>query len=494
MNVTSNQENSRKHCENGGWPQRDSTGYKGYAGVLIDLGITENNITNADRPEYGMLEEILAPDNLNKAYKRVKANKGSAGVDGMKVEDLLQYLRDNGTKIRQAIKDGRYRPQPVLRVEIPKDGNKWRKLGIPAAADRVIQQAISQVLTPIYERQFSNNSYGFRPKRSQHDALKACQKNIRDGYKYVVDMDLEKFFDTVNQSKMIEVLSRSIKDGRVISLIHKYFRAGAITRAGRFEETELGVPQGGPLSPLCGNILLNELDKELERRGHRFVRYADDMLIFCKSKRAAERTLKNLIPFIEGKLFLKVNREKTEVAYVGKVKFLGYAFYINKNRDAGLRVHPKSVVKMKAKIRHITSRSNGMGYAQIKEKLKQFITGWVNYFNLADMKGLLKSIDQWLRRRIRMVIWKQWKRVKTRYAMLRKLGIVEWVAREGASIRKGYWRVARNPIIAKAISAEKLKKAGYFNFLEYYESVVYKQGRSRIPNGTCGSVGGRLTH
>lgn len=284
-------------------------------------------------------------------------------------------------------------------------------------------------------------------------------------------MDLEKFFDTVNQSKLIEVLSRSIEDGRVISLIHKYLRAGVVTRVGKFEETELGVPQGGPLSPLCGNILLNELDWELERRGHRSVRYADDMLIFCKSERAAERTLKNLIPFIERELFLKVNKEKTAIANVSKVKFLGYAFYLNKDRAARLRVHPKSVARMKMKVRLITSRSNGMGYEQRKLKLKQLIIGWVNYFKLADMRTLLTRTDQWLRRRIRMVIWKQWKKIRTRYMMLKKLGIVDWAAREGANIRKGYWRCANNPIIAKAISAERLKKAGYLNFLEYYESV-----------------------
>lgn len=471
MNVTRNRDESRKHCGNSGWPQKDSAEHKEYAGALTDSRITENNITNADRPEDGLLEEILTPSNLNQAYKRVKKNKGAGGVDGMRVEDLLQYLKDHGEEIRQTIKDGKYRPQPVRRVEIPKEDGKKRKLGIPTAVDRVIQQAIAQILTPIYEPEFSEDSYGFRPRRSAHDAIRASQENIRDGYKYVVDMDLEKFFDTVNQSKLIEILSRSIKDGRVISLIHNYLRAGVVTRVGRFEETEWGVPQGGPLSPLCGNILLNELDKELERRGHRFVRYADDMLIFCQSKRAAERTLENLIPFIEGKLFLKINREKTVVAYVGKVKFLGYAFYINKNRDVGLRVHPKSVAKMKAKVRNITARSNGMGYEQRKVKLKQFITGWVNYFKLADMKTLMKTTDQWLRRRIRMVIWKQWKRVRTRYAMLKKLGIVDWVAREGANIRKGYWRCARNPIIAKAISAERLKKAGYLNFLNYYESV-----------------------
>jgi len=472
MNVTRNwDKESRKHCESSGWPQKDSAEHESYAGALTDSGITENNITNADRTEDGLLEEILVPGNLNQAYRRVKRNRGAGGVDGMQVEELQQYLRDNGEEIRQSIKDGKYRPNPVLRVEIPKEDGKKRKLGIPTAADRVIQQAIAQVLTPIYEPQFSDNSYGFRPGRSAHDAIRACQRNIREGYKYVVDMDLEKFFDTVNQSKLIEVMSRSIKDGRVISLIHKYLRAGVVTRMGKFEETELGVPQGGPLSPLCGNILLNELDWELERRGHRFVRYADDMLIFCKSKRAAERTLENLIPFIERELFLKVNREKTAVAFVGKVKFLGYAFYINKDRTASLRVHPRSVAKMKMKVRLITSRSNGMGYEQRKLKLKQLITGWVNYFKLADMRSLLLKTDQWLRRRIRMVIWKQWKRIRTRYMMLRKLGIVDWVAWEGANIRKGYWRSANNPIISKAITVERLKKAGYLNFLEYYESV-----------------------
>lgn len=471
MNVTENRDKeSRIHRIGDGCPQGDSAEHEGEAGVLTELRITENNITNADRPEGGTLEEILNPRNLNLAYKRVKKNKGAGGVDGMGVEDLLQYLKDNGDELRRAIMDGKYRPQPVRRVEIPKDNGKTRKLGIPTAVDRVIQQAIAQVLTPIYEPQFSDNSYGFRPRRSAHDAIRACQRNIRDGYKYVVNMDLEKFFDTVNQSKLIETLSRSIKDGRVISLIHKYLKAGVVV-CGRFEETELGVPQGGPLSPLCANIVLNELDRELERRGHRFVRYADDMLIFCKSKRAAERTLENLIPFIEQELYLKVNREKTEAAYVGKVKFLGYAFYITKNKNAGIRVHPKSVARMKAKIREITARSNGKGEEQRKRKLKQFITGWVNYFKLADMKTLIKETDKWLRRRIRMVIWKKWKKVRTRYAMLRKLGVVDWVAWEGANIRKGYWRVASNPIIAKAISAERLKKAGYLNILDYYESV-----------------------
>ena len=243
-----------------------------------------------------MLEKILERDNLNAAYKRVKRNRGSGGVDGMSVLELGAYLAAHKDEIRKAILDGKYRPSPVLRVEIPKENGKTRPLGIPTAVDRVIQQAIAQVLTPMYESKFSETSYGFRPGRSAHDALKKSLEYINAGYKYAVDMDLEKFFDTVNQSKLIQVLSEDIKDGRVISLIHKYLKAGVIVRR-KFEETELGVPQGGPLSPLLANILLNELDRELERRGHKFVRYADDMIIFCKSKRAAGRTQENITPF-----------------------------------------------------------------------------------------------------------------------------------------------------------------------------------------------------
>src|SRR5690606_17331159 len=293
---------------------------------------------------------------------------------------------------------------------------KKRNLGIPTVVDRVIQQAIAQVLTPIYEKQFSENSFGFRPKRSAHDAIKKSQDNIQQGYKYVVDMDLEKYFDTVNQSKLIEVLSRTIKDGRVISLIHKYLRAGVVVKH-RFEETEVGVPQGGNLSPILSNIMLNELDKELEARGHRFVRYADDLLIFCKSRRSAERTLENILPFIEKKLFLKVNREKTVVDEAWQVKFLGFSFY-EKKGETRVRIHPKSVAKMKAKVKELTSRSNGMGNADRAEKLRRYIMGWINYFKIADMKKLLQTTDEWMRRRIRMIFWKQWKRVKTRFEKL----------------------------------------------------------------------------
>ena len=302
------QKKSQDTCQ-----QRDRAEPEVYAGGQTYIRITENNFTNADQPSYGLLEQILSPTNMNRAYKKVKSNNGSGGIDKMEVESLRDYLVANKDKLIQSILGGTYRPNPVRRVEIPKENGKMRMLGIPTVIDRVIQQAITQILSPIYEKQFSTNSYGFRPKRNAHQALNKCKDHITDGNKYAVDMDLEKFFDTVNQSKLMEVLSRTVTDGRVISLIHKYLNAGVVVR-NKFEETKVGVPQGGPLSPLLSNIMLNELDRELEKRGHRFARYADDLVILCKSERSAERTLTNIIPFIEEKLFLKVNREKTVVA------------------------------------------------------------------------------------------------------------------------------------------------------------------------------------
>jgi group II intron reverse transcriptase/maturase len=281
---------------------------------------------------------------------------------------------------------------------------------------------------------------------------------------------LEKYFDTVNQSKLIEVLSRTIKDGRVISLIHQYLRAGVIVNH-RFEETGIGVPQGGNLSPILSNIMLNELDKELENRGHRFVRYADDMLIFCKSRRSAERTLENLLPFIEKKLFLKVNREKTVVDEAWRVKFLGFSFY-RRNGEVRIRIHPKSIAKMKAKIKELTSRSNGMGNADRAMKLRRYMMGWVNYFKIADMKNLLQSTDEWMRRRIRMIYWKQGKRVRTRFKMLQTFGIPEQKAWEYANTRKSYWRTSNSPILTKSLGNNTLKGLGFLFFSDYYRQVT----------------------
>ena len=464
MNVTeSGFDNRQLHIED--YLQMVSAEQKEYAEVLDYSRITEKSGAITDYWTDNLLELILRKDNLNAAYKRVKSNRGSGGIDGMQVDELLPYLRENQETLIREIRVGKFKPNPVRRVEIPKETKgEFRKLGVPTVVDRVIQQAITQELTPIYEGKFSENSFGFRPKRGAHDALRQCQKNVNEGYVYVVDMDLEKFFDTVCQSKLIEVLSRTIKDGRVISLIHKYLNAGVIAN-GMFERTEIGMPQGGPLSPLLSNIMLNELDKELERRGHRFVRYADDCMIFCKSRKGAERTLENIIPFIEGKLFLKVNRKKTAVMHISKVKYLGYSFYRYKGRYR-FRVHPKSVEKMKNKIRELTDRNNGMSNAKREEKYQQYVRGWINYFKLADMKKLLKETDEWTRRRIRAVYWKQWKKIGTKYRMLKALGLEHWKAKELACSRKGYWRMAQ--VLNQIFSNKIIAKLGYTSMLDYY--------------------------
>lgn len=449
--------------------QKNRAEPEGYAEGQTFMWITENNITNTNPSSYDMLEYILSPANLNRAYKRVRSNKGSGGVDKMEVESLGDYLATHKDELIAGILNGTYKPNPVRRVEIPKEGGKKRKLGIPTVVDRVVQQAIAQVLSPVYERQFSPYSYGFRPKRNQHQALNQCKDIITDGHKYAVDMDLEKFFDTVNQNKLIEVLSKTVKDGRVISLIHKYLNAGVVVRH-KFVTTDAGVPQGGPLSPLLSNIMLNELDKELESRGHRFVRYADDLVIFCKSKRSAERTLTATTRFIENKLYLKVNKAKTAVAYISRIKFLGYSFYIKKG-EARLRIHPKSVVRMKERIKLLTSRSNGSGNERRKLALKQFIHGWVNYYKLADIKTLLLKIDEWYRRRLRMVIWKQWKLIRTRLRNLTNLGLPKSKAWEYANTRKSYWHTANSPILNTTITNERLRMSGYVFFSDRYGKV-----------------------
>src|SRR5690554_2565328 len=450
--------------------QMVSAEQKEYAEVYAHKRISENNAINTDFQTTGLLERILDRDNLNNAYKRVKSNKGAGGVDGMSVDELLTFLRENREQLIQQIENGKYRPNPVRRVEIPKEEKgKVRKLGIPTVVDRVIQQAITQVLSPIFEKQFSDYSFGFRPKRGAHDALKQCQRNIDDEYVYVVDMDLEKFFDTVCQSKLIEVISRTIKDGRVISLIHKYLNAGVIEN-GMFSRTEIGMPQGGPLSPLLSNIMLNELDKEVTSRGHRFVRYADDCMIFCRSRKSALRTLENIVKYIERKLFLKVNREKTKVVYFNRAKFLGYTFYMYKGK-CRLRIHPKSIHKMKARIREITSRSNGWGKEYRALKLRQFVRGWVNYFSLADIKKLVIETDEWLRRRIRAIYWKQWKKIKTKFTMLKKLGITESKAWEYANTRKSYWRTAKSPILNRSLNNKTIASLGWISMTDYYLKV-----------------------
>ena len=431
--------------------------------------ITGNPDTNTDFRTDNLLDTILRSDNLNAAYKKVKTNKGVGGIDGMQVDELLPYLREHQSELVEQVREGKYKPNPVRRVEIPKEEKgKTRKLGIPTVVDRVIQQAIAQELTPLYEEQFSDNSIGFRPGRGAHDALERCRKYINEGYVYVVSMDLQSYFDTVNHSKLIEVLSRTVKDGRVISLIHKYLKAGVMEDGG-FHATTEGVPQGGPLSPLCGNVMLNELDKELERRGHKYVRYADDCLILCKSRKSAERTMENIVPFITGKLFLKVNLQKTTVSHVSKIKYLGYGFYRHKGK-CRMRIHPKSVAKMKNRIRELTTRGNKWSNQEREEKRRSYARGWINYYRYADMKSLMEQTDEWLRHRIRAVYWKQWKKVRTRYKMLRALHLPEWKVHEMANCRKGVWRAAGmlNSALTKRIIVDRL---GYPDMAAHYLKV-----------------------
>ena len=458
----------QKILGNKNYPEKDRTESKGYLGVQGFIWITENNLTK-EIQGYELLEYILSPSNLNEAYLRVKRNKGVGGVDKMEVKELQGYLMCHKEKLVESILQGKYQPNPVRRVEIPKEKGEQRLLGIPTVVDRVVQQAISQILTRIYEPKFSESSYGFRPKRNAHQALKRCQEIIASGYGNAVDLDLSKFFDRVNHSKLVEVLSRTIKDGRVISLIHKYLNAGVQTIT-NYEPTKQGVPQGGPLSPLLSNIMLNELDKELESRGHKFVRYADDIVIFCKSKRGSERIMQSITKFIEEKLFLEVNVDKSQVCRISKVKFLGYSFY-KKNGEGRLRIHRKSVSKMKEKLKQLTSRSNGWGNERRKLALRQYIIGWVNYFKLADMQDQLKQTDGWYRRRLRMVIWKQWKRISTKFKNLQKLGIDKYTAWKWSNTRKGYWHIAKSYILSRTITNERLKLAGYVFLSDIYNKV-----------------------
>ncbi|MGM1430138.1 group II intron reverse transcriptase/maturase [Sphingobacterium lactis] len=428
----------------------------------------EKNLTDTNTRDE-LLEQLLDRQNLNAAYVQVVGNGGAGGIDKMGVESLVDYLREHKEKLLTSIKQGSYYPSAVRRVEIPKDNGSTRMLGIPTVVDRLIQQGISQILTPIYEPEFSDHSYGFRPGRNAHQALLKCKAYIQQGYNYSVDMDLEKFFDTVNHSKLIELLSRTIKDGRLISLIHRYLRAG-VEINGRTKVTTEGVPQGGPLSPLLSNIMLHELDKELESRGHKFVRYADDLMILCRSKRSASRVMESITKFVEGKLMLKVNKEKSVVRHVSKIKFLGYSFY-NYRGESRLRIHPKSLGKMKARIKCLTGRSRGWSDEQRILYLREYLTGWMHYFKLADMGSSLRDMDKWYRRRLRMVKWKQWKRIKTKITNLVQLGVSKYKAYEWANTRKSYWHTAKSWILTTTLSNDYLKQLGYPSLLAEYKRV-----------------------
>jgi group II intron reverse transcriptase/maturase len=418
-----------------------------------------------------LLEQILSNKNMNEAYLRVFKNKGASGIDGVTVDELKLYLRENKDELRHLIRTRKYQPQAVLRVEIPKENGKMRKLGIPTVVDRVVQQAIHQVLNPIFEKQFSDFSYGFRPKRSCEMAIVKSLEFLNDGHDWVVDIDLERFFDTVHHDKLMRIISNTITDGDVISLIRKYLVCGVMVNGSR-EETPVGTPQGGNLSPLLSNIMLNELDKELEIRGLRFVRYADDALIFVKSEKAATRVMKTVIRFIEEKLGLLVNVEKSKISRPRDLKFLGFGYYYDVQKERyQVKPHPTSVQKFQRKLRKLTKRSWSVPLDFRILKLKQVIFGWVYYFRISYMKKVMTRTDEKLRSRIRVIIWKQWKNPKKQIKSLIKLGIPEEEAKGLTYCRKGYRYIGLSKVVQRAISNKRLKQRGIPSALERYLKV-----------------------
>ena len=414
----------------------------------------------------GLLEQILSPENMNEAAKRVYRNKGAAGVDGVTVEELWSYVKVHWSEIERSIRERRYRPQPVKRVEIPKENGGVRKLGIPTVIDRTIEQAITQVLSPIFEEYFNEHSYGFRPGRSCEQAVRELMEYFNAGYTWVVDIDLEKFFDNVPQDRLMSLVNRVIHNGDVESLIRKYLQAGVMER-GKYEPTLLGTPQGGNLSPLLSNIMLNELDKELEARGLRFTRYADDCVIAVGSKASAERVMKSITSWIERKLGLKVNAEKTCIVRPSDLKYLGFGFW-KSSEGWRARPHQNAVMKFARKLKALCRRNWSVTLDCRLEKLREIIRGWVNYFALGDMKSAMKRIDEHLRTMLRVIIWKQWKKPSKREWGLKKLGVGKDLARLTAYCGNRYQWVARKTVLLWAISKEILTRRGLISCLDYY--------------------------
>ena len=414
-----------------------------------------------------LLEEVLERNNMLLALKRVISNKGSHGVDGMKIDELREHIKKHWDTIKAKILESKYNPSPVRRVEIPKVDGGVRLLGIPTVQDRLIQQAIAQILSRIYEPLFSNNSFGFRPRRGAKDAVTKSKQYINEGNRWVIDMDLEKFFDKVNHDILMGKLEKKIKDKRLLSLIRKYLKSGILINGVSVTSAE-GTPQGDPLSPLLANIMLDELDKELEKRRHKFCRYADDNNVYVKSKRAGIRVMESMIKLIENKLKLKVNKDKSAVDFVSKRKFLGFSFYFAKG-GAEIRIHEKSIKRFKDKIKFYTNRNIGISMESRLKKLNQIMRGWINYYGIANAVAKLKELDKWIRRRLRACIWKQWKKISTRHRNLVKLGINKYKAWEYANTRKGYWRISKSPILSKSLNNKYLESLGFVSLTQTYQ-------------------------
>ena len=415
-------------------------------------------------------EAVFSRENMQTAQKRVESNKGAAGIDGMEVTDLRGYLKAHWLEMRAVLESGKYQPSPVRRVEIPKPDGGVRQLGIPTVIDRLIQQAIAQVLTPMFEEVFSPHSYGFRPGRSAHEAVEQSQEYIRQGYDWVVDIDLEKFFDRVNHDMLMARVARVVKDKRVLKLIRAYLESGVMVN-GVVMETEEGTPQGGPLSPLLSNIMLTDLDRELEERGHKFVRYADDCNIYVKTERAGERVLKSVKQYLEKKLKLKVNPKKSKVERATRAKFLGFSFWKRKG-EVFIRLANRTKERFAEKIRRLTKRTRSGKMEDIVSEINRYTRGWIGYFRLATTPSVYQGLDEWIRRRLRQMQWKRWKRGTTRYRELVKLG----VPRERAALGAGGtspWRMSHSPIIHEALNNAYWRSTGLESITERYNQLRY---------------------
>jgi RNA-directed DNA polymerase len=395
-----------------------------------------------------LMEEVCERGNCWQAYKRVKANKGSPGIDGMTVSDLSDYLKQHWPTIREQLLRGSYKPQPVRRVEIPKPDGGVRKLGIPTVLDRFIQQAVMQVLQRRWDPTFSEHSHGFRPKRSAHQAIAKAQQYIAEGHRWVVDLDLEKFFDRVNHDRLMAATARRVTDKRVLRLIGAFLKVGVMEN-GLVSSAEEGTPQGGPLSPLLSNIVLDELDRELERRKHRFVRYADDCNIYVRSEQAGRRVMSSITHFLKRRLKLKVNETKSAVARPTERKFLGFSF--SSNKEPKRRISPKALLRCKQKIRELTRRTRGISLEQMMKELAAYLRGWKSYFSFCQTPSLLKTLDEWIRRRLRSMIWKQWKRGPVRFRKLRQRGVSTTLISNTIRSCHGPWRLANSPALSMAL-------------------------------------------
>jgi RNA-directed DNA polymerase len=425
------------------------------------------HVIESPNPNEHLLERILSRENMLRAWKRVKANKGAPGIDGMSIESFPEFLRQHWQSIRESLWTGTYQPLPVRRVEIPKSTGGTRPLGIPAILDRLIPQAIAQVLVPIFDPDFSESSYGFRPGRSAHDAVRQARKYIREGYHIAVDIDLSKFFDTVDHDVLMHRVARKVRDKRVLRLIGKYLRAGVMIN-GRLQATRQGVPQGGPLSPLLANILLDDLDKELQRRGHRFVRYADDFLILVKSRRAGERVMSSVTRFLQRKLKLQVNPDKSSVTTTNQCTFLGFTF-----RGTKIRWSDDAFREFRRRLKRLTGRSWRVAMEYRVRKLNQYVRGWMNYFGISEYYRPIPEIDAWLRRRARMCYWKQWRYARTKVRELLKLGTSLHAAISVAMSRKGPWRLSRTLATQTGMTNQWLKDQGFVLVKDLWVNIHY---------------------